>query len=251
MRILRRVVLIVVASVGGLALLAAIIFLAVPGAQKYVPGLQATTVRFATAAPVTAAAHPAGVGIAVLADPVWIAKTAAATGIPSRALEAYAGAAINQDVGSTCGMGWNTLAGIGEVESRHGTIFGGTLAADGAATPPIFGVTLDGTSTAHVPDTDRGAIDGDPTGDRAVGPMQLIPEAWRNWHTDGSGDGREDPQNIDDSALAASHYLCRAGKDLSTETGWRTAVLAYNHSDQYLTDIIRYATLYATEATAG
>ena len=248
MRILRRVVLIVVASVGGLALLAAIIFLAVPDAQKYVPGLQATTARFAKAAPVTAAAHPVGAGIAVLADPAWIARTAAATGIPTRALEAYAGAAINQDAGSSCGMGWNTLAGIGEVESRHGTIFGGALAADGAATPPIFGVTLDGTSTAHVPDTDKGAIDGDPNGDRAVGPMQLIPEAWRNWHTDGSGDWREDPQNIDDSALAASHYLCRAGGNLRAEAGWRKAVLAYNRSDQYLTDVIRYATVYAEEA---
>ncbi len=248
MRILRRVVLIVVASVGGLALLAAIIVLAVPDAQRYVPGLQATTARYARAAPVTAAEHPSGVGIAVVADPAWIARTAAATGIPPRALAAYAGAAITQDADSTCGMGWNTLAGIGEVESRHGTIFGGALAADGAATPPIFGVTLDGASTAHVPDSDKGAIDGDPTGDRAVGPMQLIPEAWRNWHTDGSADGREDPQNIDDATLAASHYLCRAGGNLSTEAGWRKAVLAYNRSDQYLTDVIRYATLYAEEA---
>jgi membrane-bound lytic murein transglycosylase B len=188
-------------------------------------------------------------GVAGLAAADWITKVSAATGIPARALEAYAGVAIQvQDANPACGIGWDTLAGIGEVESRHGTIFGGKIDRAGLATPPIFGVPLDGTSFANVPDSDKGAIDGDATIDRAVGPMQLIPNSWRNWHTDGNGDGVEDPQNIDDATMAAAHYLCRAGKALGAEDGWRTAVRAYNGSDQYIADVAGYATSYASAA---
>jgi membrane-bound lytic murein transglycosylase B len=78
--------------------------------------------------------------------------------------------------------------------------------------------------------------------------MQLIPEAWRNWHADGNADGVQDPQNIDDATLAAAGYLCRAGgQALDTESGWRRAVLAYNGSERYLTDVIRYSTGYASD----
>ena len=83
----------------------------------------------------------------------------------------------------------------------------------GNAVPPIFGIALDGGNTAEITDTDDGAIDGDAEFDRAVGPMQLIPQTWRNWHIDGGGDGVEDPQNIDDAALAAANYLCRSSID--------------------------------------
>ena len=66
-------------------------------------------------------------------------------------------------------------------------------------------------------------IDGDPDIDRAVGPMQLIPQTWRNWHVDGGADGVEDPQNIDDAATAAANYLCRSSIGMDTEAGWRAA----------------------------
>jgi membrane-bound lytic murein transglycosylase B len=206
--------------------------------------------RFATAAPLVRATTPAGPGVADLADPGWVATTAKATGIPARALRSYAGVAIAvADAGTGCGIGWNTLAGIGEIESRHGTIFGGTIAANGDATPAIFGVPLAGGAVANIPDSDKGAIDGDPTIDRAVGPMQMIPEAWRNWHVDANLDGVENPQNLDDATLAAAHYLCRAGgQTLGTEVGWRRAVLAYNGSDQYLADVIRYSFGYGKAA---
>ncbi len=249
MRILGRVLFIAAAIVVGGAIVAVIVFIALPGSKPGILGGQAPVARYATAAPVTAAAHPGPDGAAGLADPAWIAKTAKRTGIPALAVKAYAGVAIDiaqQNPG--CGIGWNTLAGVGEVESRHGTIFGGSITANGDAVPAIFGVSLDGESTAHVPDSDGGAIDGDPNGDRAVGPMQLIPEAWRNWHTDGNADGIENPQNIDDATMAAAHYLCRAGGDLSTESGWRTAVLAYNGSDQYLAEVVRYAIGYGAGA---
>jgi hypothetical protein len=38
---------------------------------------------------------------------------------------------------------------------------------------------------------------------------------------------------------------------LATKSGWRQAVLAYNRSQQYLNDVIRYSTGYAREAAAN
>ena len=80
--------------------------------------------------------------------------------------------------------------------------------------------------------------------------MQLIPQTWRNWHVDGGGDGVEDPQNIDDAAVAAANYLCRSSIAMDTEDGWRAAISAYNSSDTYLSNVAAAAVSY-TELAAG
>jgi membrane-bound lytic murein transglycosylase B len=191
----------------------------------------------------------AGPGIAGLADPAWVASVASASGIPRRALEAYAGAAIVKAAQMPqCGLGWTTLAGIGFVESHHGRHGGSRIQEDGTVVPPIFGIALDGQGTAHVPDSDSGAIDGDPAADRAVGPMQLIPQAWRNWHVDAGGDGVQDPQNIDDAVTAAANYLCRASADMADAKGWRVGIAAYNASAVYRQSVADAANRYAAAA---
>jgi membrane-bound lytic murein transglycosylase B len=194
------------------------------------------------------AAVDAGAGIQTWVDADWAEQTAAATGIPIRALVAYAGAAMfKAGQMPECRISWSTLAGVGKIESDHGRHDGSSLDAGGNAVPPIFGIALDGGNTAEITDTDDGAIDGDADFDRAVGPMQLIPQTWRNWHVDGGGDGVEDPQNIDDAALAAANYLCRSSIDMDTEEGWRGAISAYNSSDTYLSNVAAAAVAY-TEA---
>lgn len=193
-------------------------------------------------APVESAA-PAG--FATLADADWLASTAEATGIPQRALAAYAAAAMSAAVTRPdCGLSWNTLAAIGYAESRHGTHGGSSIGDNGTVFPPIIGIALDGGTTDVVTDTDDGAIDGDKVHDRAVGPMQLIPQTWRNWHNDASGDGVEDPQNIDDAATATAAYLCRAGTDMATESGWRAAITTYNGATAYITTVAEAGTRY-------
>lgn len=202
------------------------------------------------------AAHPPraatpGPGAANTADAEWVRKAASATGIPERALAAYAGAALFKSTDRPgCGLGWNTLAGIGLVESDHGRYGGSSVDADGTVTPPIFGIALDGTSSAHIPDSDVGAIDGDAEYDRAVGPMQLIPVTWRNWHVDGNGDGVEDPHHIDDAVIAASNYLCRASPDMVDEDGWRTGLGSYNRSEEYAHAVADAANDYAAAVAA-
>ena len=178
-------------------------------------------------------------------DPTWLSQVADATGVPRRALEAYATATLTlQREKASCSLGWNTLAAIGQIESRHGSYGGARLAADGSTNPRIIGPALNGEGFASIPDTDKGALDGDTTWDRAVGPMQFIPSTWRPYGADGNGDGAKDPHNIDDAALAAGRYLCASG-GMGHAGGWRNAVIGYNRSEQYLADVARVANEYA------
>jgi membrane-bound lytic murein transglycosylase B len=193
----------------------------------------------------TPAASVTSAGIVGLVDPRWAASAAAATGIPERAVLAYAGASLlKASSAPSCRLSWTTLAAIGEAESDHGRHGGSSIGADGTVTPPIYGVALNGDGVALVPDSDGGAIDQDAAADRAVGPMQLIPQTWRNWHTDGNGDGVQDPQNIDDAVVATSNYLCRASGGLDTQPGWRAAISAYNSAPSYLDKVATFAVRY-------
>jgi len=203
----------------------------------------------APAEPPIAAATPSAPGIAHLADDAWIVETSDQTGIPARALRAYAGAALATASGKPgCGLGWNTLAAIAFAESDHGRHGGSSVADDGTVSPPILGVPLDGGDTLDIPDTDRGELDGDPEHDRALGPFQLIPQTWANWHVDANADGIEDPHNVDDAALAAASYLCRASDDMAHEDGWVAGIHAFNPNREYVQKVADAANEYATRA---
>ncbi|BBY31618.1 lytic murein transglycosylase [Mycolicibacterium sediminis] len=177
----------------------------------------------------------------------WAAERAPALGMPVTSLEAYAYAArVAEVVNPKCHLAWTTLAGIGMVESHHGTYRGSVVAPNGDVRPPIRGVRLDGSlGNMTIPDTDGGVLDGDPELDRAMGPMQFIPETWRLYGVDANNDRSISPDNIDDAALSAAGYLCWRGKDLSKPQGWMDALRAYNLSDQYARTVRDWATAYA------
>lgn len=194
---------------------------------------------------------PTRPGVAGLVDADWVSAVSVESGIPERALSAYAGAALAKSVERPdCDLGWNTLAGIGGVESRHGSYRGASIAEDGTVSPPIVGIALDGSTTALITDTDGGQFDGDAEFDRAMGPMQFIPGSWANWYVDASGDGVADPHNIDDAALAAANYLCRAVSTLGDEASWRAGIASYNADGAYLDAVATASQRYA-EAGRG
>ncbi len=171
----------------------------------------------------------------------------ATNGIPNVALNAYRVAAARLDSANpSCGIEWPLLAGIGRVESNHGRYGGAVLNSDGTARPRILGPALNGVEFAYIGDSDGGRWDDDPVYDRAMGPMQFIPTTWRAYAIDADGDGETDPFDIDDAALAAANYLCRAGGDLRTDAGQRRAVFAYNHSDTYVDQVLALARAYAS-----
>lgn len=74
------------------------------------------------------------------------------------------------------------------------------------------------------------ALDGSDELDRAVGPRQLLPAAWDENAADGIGDGRTDPQQVDDAALTAARCLCAVGGDLREPESWIAAVSVYGES---------------------
>ena len=164
-----------------------------------------------------------------------VAGSAERSGVPARALRAYGTAELAQRTATPdCRLSWATLAGIGRVESDHGRLGRADLDADGVARPRIIGVPLDGSAgVREVLDTDGGALDGDPTHDRAVGPMQFLPSTWARYGADGNGDGVRDPHQLDDAARAAARYLCAGDRDTATGVGWWDGVLAYNRSGEY------------------
>jgi hypothetical protein len=170
----------------------------------------------------------------------------AANGIPQVALNAYRVAAARMAyVDPSCGIDWALLAGIGREESDHGRFGGAVLHTDGVSTPTIIGPALDGKHWDFIPAPVNGlALDGDAKYAHALGPMQFIPQTWAIYGTDATGDGRADIFNINDAALAAARYLCAAGGDLRTQRGQIRGVLAYNHSDQYLAQVLALADAY-------
>ncbi len=184
--------------------------------------------------------------IATLARPDWVASNAQKTGIPERALAAYAGGALRLSVTNPeCGLTWNTLAGIGWVESHHGTIFDGYITEDGSMSEAVYGIALDGDNgTIALPDFDDGNFDLDPNGDRAVGPMQIIPPTWAAWHVDANLDGVEDGQSIDDSVLVSSGYLCYNSETMTNRLGWNQSIRAYNDVPIYAIDVAAKADEY-------
>jgi membrane-bound lytic murein transglycosylase B len=165
----------------------------------------------------------------------WSTGVATAQDLPARVVRAYGAAEIAQRRATPqCRLSWATLAGIGRVESHHGTSGAAEVDADGVARPPIIGVALDGSAGVRaIADTDGGRLDGDATQDRAVGPMQFLPMTWAKYGADGNGDGVRDPQQIDDAALATAQYLCDEGRDTASGPGWWQGVLTYNNSVPY------------------
>jgi membrane-bound lytic murein transglycosylase B len=171
------------------------------------------------------------------------ARTAVGGPLPETVFAAYRDAE-DELAGSRpgCRLRWQLLAAIGQVES--GQARGGRVSADGTTLAPILGPRLDGNGFAVIRDTDGGRYDGDTAYDRAVGPMQFIPSTWAVWGADGNGDGRSDPENVFDAALAAGRYLCAGGRDLSEGADLNRAILGYNHSTAYLRTVTAWFAYY-------
>ena len=170
--------------------------------------------------------------------------------IPLVAYDAYRSASdAATTVIDSCEVHWTIVAGIAQVESRHGRIDAQhVVSLDGDVEPPIRGRPLDGTrGTQTIVDTDDGEIDGDATWDRAMGPLQFIPTTWRELGRDGNDDGTADPDNLYDAALTAVAHLClREPGDYTDRGELRRALIAYNASGRYADDVLRWIDRYRT-----
>lgn len=164
-------------------------------------------------------------------------------GIPAVALEAY------QKAAQASGVDWSFIAAIGKHESGHGSANGATLGADGSAlpmikTPPLNGSGFGG-NTTPMPYHGEGNIDG---WDHGVGPMQFLLSTWYGgMKQDGNLDGKKDPNNIYDAALATGLYL----KSLGAPGDMDRAIFGYNRSSVYVAEIKASAAEYRSAGESG
>lgn len=165
--------------------------------------------------------------------------------IPEPMMAAYVGAADRlAESHPGCGVHWSVLASIGRIESGHAR--GGEIDVNGTTLSAILGPRLSGgPGVAAIPDTDDGTLDGDPVWDRAVGAMQFIPGTWNKFAIDGNDDGELSPHNVHDAAATAGAYLCDGTADLREPRALAEAVFRYNHSDDYVRTVLRWADAYA------
>ena len=96
-----------------------------------------------------------------------------------------------------------------------------------------------GNGFAVVVDSDGGRLDGDEQWDRAIGPMQFLPETWSKWATDGNGDGVADPHNLYDAATTAGRFLCHLSATRGSSPA--TFLLGYNSSTSYVRSVLATA----------
>ncbi len=146
--------------------------------------------------------------------------------IPANYLKAYKAAAKKHDVA------WQVIAGIGWVESRHGT----------------YGETIDG-CIVGVPVASYG-------GQRALGPMQFMPPIWESYGKDGNRDGIADPCDIRDAPFGtARHLLDPARSDLAkarTPENYYDAVCAYHGAcGSYVAQVLGAAAWYGYRGNAA
>lgn len=135
--------------------------------------------------------------------------------IPRELLPIYQDAA-----GETCDMDWAVLAGVGKVESDHGR----------SEAPGV----KSGTNSAG-----------------AAGPMQFMPATWEAYRVDGDGDGDTDIYGSADSIWSAANLLCANGAGDGTDARVRDALFAYNHSQQYVQDVLDVAASYRAAGAVG
>jgi hypothetical protein len=157
---------------------------------------------------------------------------AAVADIPAEYLVAY------QRTGERYGIDWAVLAAIGKVECDHGRNPSsgcnppGTVNVAGATGPMQF---LGSTWRAGTPPMTVPAV-GSPTSTTSAG-----------YAADGDGDGLADVWNPAD-AIAGAARLLRAN---GAPTDYRRAILAYNHADWYVREVLTIAESYRTAVAVG
>jgi cell wall-associated NlpC family hydrolase len=166
------------------------------------------------------------------------ASQAAASEIPPIALNAYQAAA------PLCpGLSWATLAGIGKLETGHGTANGHHLDDSGQtvpSSPPLHSNINNGASGY------------------AYGPMQFLAGTWAAYGPRvapglNQTDMASGPiQNVGYAAKAAALLLCSAaGGQIGDDATLHKAIDSYSGStDGYFDDVTSMAALYAITPTA-
>ena len=152
---------------------------------------------------------------------VFGAGTGISLGQPGSSIERVAGIPpeylrLFQAAGARYGVPWTVLAGIGKVECD-----------DGQNPDPSC--------------TKEGAVNYAGAG----GPMQFLASTWATYGVSATGHGPPDRWNPADAIFSAARYLKANGAPQELQR----AIFAYNHSQEYVEEVLRWAATYEQQAT--
>lgn len=68
-----------------------------------------------------------------------------------------------------------------------------------------------------------------------------IIKKYNGYGIDANGDGKADPWDVEDAIFSAANFLAHSG---AAEGEFEKAIFTYNHSDQYVDDVLYYMNLY-------
>jgi len=92
--------------------------------------------------------------------------------LPLAVIDSYVAAAASAP--ADCRVDWTLLAGIGRIESLHGTLDGSSVSSDGGTWPHIFGPLLDGGATEReLAEAEEAALAAEQAEDEEVDPTTL------------------------------------------------------------------------------
>ncbi len=121
----------------------------------------------------------------------------------------------------TCpGLDWTVLAGVGKVESDHGR--------------------------SQAPGVHNGANYAG-----AMGPMQFLQATWDAFKTAAPGHVIPDVYDLADAIHSAARYLCHLGAGTGDVARLRAAIFGYNHSGDYVDQVLTIASSYRGALVAG
>ncbi|WP_372868977.1 lytic transglycosylase domain-containing protein [Planomicrobium okeanokoites] len=136
------------------------------------------------------------------------------------------------------GIPWTLLAAHHRVETRFSTM-DPLLSPVGAEGHMQF---MPCTFVGWSHPTCSGLGEGDIPEDEKTDPA--IIEAFGGYGIDGNDDGVADPYDLTDAVYSAANYLAKNG---AADGDLEKAIFQYNHSDEYVEDVLHYYNLYNEE----
>jgi membrane-bound lytic murein transglycosylase B len=175
----------------------------------------------------------------------WHAGAGRLDDLPHAALAAYQrSAAVLHEASRQSRLHWTLLAAVGRVLTDHGRRGSHRVDDRGRVRPAIVGKPLRSRAGHRLTDTEAGQLDGDRRFDRPVGPMLLTPADWTVVGVDGDTDGKRNPQDLDDAALAVAVLLCHSGADLRTAKGKRVGLRRIDTTKGFANAVLDVDTAY-------
>ncbi|MCA1053823.1 lytic transglycosylase domain-containing protein [Rossellomorea aquimaris] len=136
------------------------------------------------------------------------------------------------------GVPWNLLAAHHRVETKFSTMR--TLISPVGAEGPMQFMPCTFVGWAHPTCGDLGK--GEIPESQKTDPEVI--KKYGGYGVDGNGDGLADPFQIEDAIFSAANYLARNG---AADGHIEQAVFAYNHSHDYVEDVMYFADKYVEQ----